>query len=466
MQKTIFSVLLFAALLFFSGCGNTPDEAGTTASPENHAQENSRTGSDAPGEASFAGQSLRIAVRTHDERFYYLVRQFRELHPDAEIIINNFDCDPEKYQQQVSTQLMAGTGDDLIDATGFLELSMLDSGLFADIYPLMRNDPDFNEDDYYMNVFEAMSSGGKLYQFPVLFFYDLIGVNNTFAPELAEQFRQYDTISYRQLITLYDSLADPGGRELCRDVDAYTALYNNINTFIDLENKTCDFQTPEFIALISEAKAATDPEKIRRGELGYTYGWSIEAGRTFAQTLAEQAQKELFFRNQSGLIELYIPGLFDEIFTHFIPLTDERGKIGMTPLDSYLINNASENKDLAWEFLKYLTTAAYEDPWNTDGFYVNKAAFQQNVIACSKTWENFSQQLAGYSIDIDEAAVAAQIIETLDHYNSLPMTNKFAAASILPDIYMPLIQSFYDGRMTAEQVASELQNKVSLYLME
>ena len=462
MKKRVACFLLVCAILLFftacfTACGDTSEGIGETDLPE----------SQAPGESPFSGQTLRISsVLRSDERIAYSIAQFQELHPGVEIIVNFYGPDSgidlEKYQQQISTALMAGTADDLIAADGLFEMSMQDSGLFADIYPLMQNDPNFHEDDYYMNVFEALSYQDKLYLFPVLFIYDLVGVNTTFAPELAEEFTQYDTIRHRELFALYESLADTGGRCASQNLDAYTTLTCNINAFIDLENKTCHFDTPQFVELITAAKNATDPEKISKGELGYLYSWNLYD----PLAIAEQAQKDLFFYAQTFSLDYFLPGMFDAAFTHFIPLTDENHKVVMLPSDMYLINAASENKELAWEFLKFLPTAKAVKNQYAFGFPVNRTAFKQQVAASAEQWNYYLHGQGGHSVDLEEAELIDYVTAMGDKFNALPMTSKATAYSILPDIYIPLLQSFYDGRMTAEQVASELQNKVSLYLME
>lgn len=56
-------------------------------------------------------------------------------------------------------------------------------------------------------------------------------------------------------------------------------------------------------------------------------------------------------------------------------------------------------------------------------------------------------------------------ITIVARYDQMPMENVFYDKDIY-GAYIEVMDKFYNGSMTAEQVASELQNKVSLYLME
>ena len=78
-----------------------------------------------------------------------------------------------------------------------------------------------------------------------------------------------------------------------------------------------------------------------------------------------------------------------------------------------------------------------------------------------------SRREAWYSIDMEAAEAAGQVVSTLEAYNVMPMDSlNYIGLDFIPEILQSSIQSFYDGVMTAEQVAQELQNKISLYLME
>jgi len=63
--------------------------------------------------------------------------------------------------------------------------------------------------------------------------------------------------------------------------------------------------------------------------------------------------------------------------------------------------------------------------------------------------------------------VVNEIVAAIEGYNNMPMeTPNYTFGDSLSEIVNATMYSFYMGVLTAEQAASELQNKISLYLME
>jgi ABC-type glycerol-3-phosphate transport system substrate-binding protein len=254
---------------------------------------------------------------------------------------------------------------------------------------------------------------------------------------------------------LYNSLKNKDHYYISRSSDALTTVDRNINTFVDFENKKCYFSTPEFIEFIAAAKDATDPQKIADGEFGYTSG----VGGYDEAYQNELALKYLFY-DDSISVEAYVwPDYEKKKFTTHIPLTRANGSLIAEPLAAFLMSKASNNKELAWEFIKYCTTA--EGPGYIQyAFPVHRQLFEAYVNA---NWQSSLGRLRRSLGEVEPGETREQIMERLVAYNEMPM--EFRIYLDL-DWIKEIMQSFYNGIMTAEQVASELQNKVSLYLME
>jgi ABC-type glycerol-3-phosphate transport system substrate-binding protein len=441
--------ILVTALLFATACHDATDETLSDTPIDGLGD----TSNDAP----LTG-TLSIS-QCYD--FYYLeaaIEKFKKIHPDVVIVLNKYYNDREKYQQLITTQLLAGEADDLLDATAFSDIELAASGLLADFYPLMKNDPTFNEDDYYMNVFEAMAHKNKLIVFPACFTYLMIGVNNVFSPDLADKFRQYDKISLRELLDLYNSVEDKGHRYISQNIDALSATYDNINAFVDLENKTCSFNTPEYIRFITDIKNGTAPQKIANGEIGFTYGFTY-----FSKANQEEyALSYLFANTESNVYQIFLPNTEDEILTHFIPLVSENGKLNLVPIKRFCINEASKNKELAWEFVKFITTPEANEGVFIPTFPVNKELFQTYAVAELTQYIDYWRR-EFISVEGETADVVEQVKDILEAYNEMPMEYQpYFDFEAIPEI----IKSYYAGTLTAEQAALELQNKVSLYLKE
>jgi len=227
-----------------------------------------------------------------------------------------------------------------------------------------------------------------------------------------------------------------------------------INTYVDFAKKQCYFNTPEFIKFITDAKNATDPQKIADGYLGYTFG----SGAYDEAKENELALKYLFWADSLSVEVYMLPDDLEEKFVHRIPLVTDNGKLIAGAMDSFFMNEASKNKELAWEFIKFLSSAKAM-PYSSC-FPVHRQLFEtyiHNEIA-RPYW--FIDSIEG---KIEPGKTNKEIMAILEAYSEMPLEH---AIYIEFPVIREIMQSFYNGVLTAEQTAAELQNKVSLYLME
>jgi ABC-type glycerol-3-phosphate transport system substrate-binding protein len=380
---------------------------------------------------------------------------FKEIHPDVDIELSNYRADYQKYREQAGAQLMAGQGDDLLSFLGFNDQKYFDSGLMADFYPIMQNDPEFNEADYFMNVFEGFSYKNKLLIFPIFYTYWEISVNESLAPGLAEKFKQYDKITLREVFELYNGPENNGKYYISESLDALTALDRYINTYVDFEKKECYFNTPEFIKFITDAKNATDPQKIADGYLGYTFG-----GSYFDEEKENRLASKYLFWDDGSMVETYLlPVDLQGGFVHRIPLVTDDGKLIAGAMDAFFINEASKNKELAWEFVKYLSST--KAMWFSSCIPVHRQLFDSYYmkIEIPRAIKDLQQRFG----EFEPQKTNEEIMASLTAIGEMPLEH---AIYLRFEVIKEIMQSFYDGVYTAEQAASELQNKVSLYLKE
>jgi len=405
---------------------------------------------------SAANKKLTISVAKDTLGYYsYAIEGFKAVRPDVEIELHSYDGDHQKYRQQVRTQLMAGQADDLLSYVGFNDQKLLDSGLIADFYPIMQNDPDFNEADYFMSAIDGFSYKNKLPIFPLNFVYWGISVNDSFSPELTEKFKYHDKITFREVFDLYNNLENKNKYYVSESMDALTALKRNINTFVDFENKKCYFNTPEFIEFLSAAKNATDPQKIADGYLEYTFG--VSDYDEMKQN--ELALKYLFCDELIYVYHYFATDYQEKKFAYYIPLVQENGALIIETSVAFIINEASKNKELAWEFVKYLTTMDMQGYTYNFAFVlpIHRQMFRAYV---DDEWQRLKEDYLG---EFEQRETGEQVRARLEGYNDMPMSFPMYLDF---DAVKEIIQSFYDGVLTAEQTANELQNKVSIYLME
>jgi ABC-type glycerol-3-phosphate transport system substrate-binding protein len=457
LSRSILLLFLLPLLIFVAGCSGD-----TNGSDMMNDTRNAGDISDQQIAEDLFARTLTISLLSFQPEMQDTIDKFADLHPGVEVMVHGYDNDYYKYRQHMSAQLLAGTADDIMNADGLLDIRMFDSDYFADFYPLMHNDPSFREEDYFAKVFKGMEYKNKLMVFPIGFSFYMIGVNSLFSDNFTRSYLQFDTISDRQLLDLYKSLPDTSRLTLLENFDVYLVVARNITTYIDFENKTCDFINDDFKQLITDVKDATDPQKMQRGGLGYR-------GRLRESRLEQKEHAAKYMLVEVGTYLYAYPMLFpyvEEVFTHFIPITNEQGDILIRPLDNYLISQASENKELAWEFLKFLSSPQGNESNNALTFIPTNRATMR-TIQYSNTLPFVERARMMDPIRGEDTKIVDQLMTVLEKYSD--MTSKgitFTGNEILMSIIKDVLTDFHTGILTVDQTAAELQNKVSLFLIE
>jgi len=385
-----------------------------------------------------------------------------EANPGVTIEINNFDADWERFMEQIPIQLMAGTADDLIDTMGINRMDPSTTALLADWFPVMRADPNFNESDYYMNVFNAVAKDGRLFVFPITFSFDMISANNTI-PGLAEAFRGLDTISSGDMQALYRRFPTDNPLFLHDNHDAMTSTIWSIDSFLDFENRTSYFNTPEFIEFITEAEQMTNPEKMFFGGTG---SWTWHS----PEILEEQSQRYYFRQSIPQSFQFLLPFEDELLFGGHVPFTNEQGQVWITPLLSYALNGRSspEVQALAWDFLRFM-----QDPSHFEGqhWVYTLVPVYRPLLHSLLQWElpgrlNYFEEEYGWRLTGSEDQAIAGVITAFDTILQMPMSDTLFANNTVTGIISEVMHQFNDGLLTAEQAADELHNRITLALLE
>jgi hypothetical protein len=480
LRLTLFASLAVVLSLCITACSPEQNDSATsndiTHPPQNNEsvtdnQDTSdSTNDDAPPAASSLTGTLTISqcwdFSVHSLDF--AIERFNSIHPDVEIILTNFRGDSQRYITQVGMQLMAGTANDIIEwHWGFSYADFADRDFLTDIYTLMRDDYRFTHDDWFTNAFRATEYRGGLYVFPLSFSYEIIGVNSTTSDELVESFRQFDMISHRQLLDLYIEFSDATSHFVSPVIDAANVIIHDFGRIIDFEANTANFSTDEFVRLISDARDASNPQRVEAGLVG---NWgSLLTASNWANQI-ELSYNYMFSNFLMNIqYEVFFPHKDYEIFTHFIPLATCDGEIIITSARQFAINSASENKELAWEFLNFLATDEILTKNEMSlGIPINRRMFDAHAVTFLTNYVENQRGLPGFvDVSADTSDIVERIIEHGNRYVEKPMHNYniFRDVCII-EMIIESMTAFHQGILTAEMVAEDLQNRVSLYLME
>jgi len=419
------------------------------------------------------------------DMLYILAQRFMKLHPDVKIIIQSdslvigdFNASVEKYTTRTMTALAAGTSVDIIDFT-FLPVGKINGpGYFANIRDFMDNDAGFNPDDFYSNVFDATTENGYMWSFPLSFRYDLLSIHTELAALAGIDFSSPKPITYKEALDIYDKVkaTDMSSENLY--LWAFSCIEEpfvyNWDTIVDMQTNTVTMDTPEFRSILERMLAIPVYEKC----VSYSPGGLMQTS-----TDDYSANNRAVFYNGSiadteGISRL-LPHIYDNrnrFSENLVPIKYDDGSMFFMPSRCYGITKQCPEKELAWEFLKFIATGMteytddvvepmfphflYESSWP-----VNKVDFRNTLrlqfdeaIAYSNGRYNFMND--------DYQAVLESMYERLDEWNrqcnrAVSYDYTLEAELMWPDLYQLI-----SGKQSVDMTLANLQSRLEIYLSE
>ncbi len=248
---------------------------------------------------------------------------------------------------QFNNDIISGNIPDIIRISNDMPYQNYASkGLFADMYPLLEADPDFNRADLYENVLEALSVNGKLYQIiPGFRISTLAGKSSIVGDD--------NGWTMDDLLTALESLADGGtdpfGGEMTRENFLTNVCTMARDQFINKDTGFCSFDNEEFIKLLKFT--AQLPEKT----IWETINWD-EVGEEFYQ------DRDFMYRDNKALLQQTLLGNYigfwetqggvfgERISLVGYPNANEKGG-SIMPTDAFAISSQSPSKEGAWKFI-------------------------------------------------------------------------------------------------------------------
>lgn len=342
----------------------------------------------------------------------------------------------EEAINQLNMDIIAGEYPDLFDFGMLPEAYYSEKGLLEDIYTYIDDDPDVSREDFVL--LDKLEQKGRLYYVAGSYSLDTaVGLESRFGDSQGWSLDDYLKIqSQNDGEIMYN---------VTRENFLRTMIYRYAAKAVDWQEKTCDFETEEFLKILNAtAKLRENPEPENPADMDFTPGgvrlkegtliaiaWYMEDVRSIAEA-----------REETG----------EEISCIGWPTPDGSGGTSLSA--NRLVGMCSKgNKKGAWEFIKYLIT---EGAWdNTYGISVNKEVLEaQTAEAMSPSKE-------------DETKVIATEEDKQQFYDLMDQSVFYGTASDkAADIIMEEAAAFLAGDKTAEETARIIQSRVSLLVAE
>jgi ABC-type glycerol-3-phosphate transport system substrate-binding protein len=364
--------------------------------------------------------------------------------------------DPTSWAGGFNEDIIKGNIPDVLLVSSYTNdtpyYSYIKKGMFADLYPLMKADKDFDRDDLTESFVKALETGGKLYSLPwQCQIRALVGKSEIFGDkpgltlaQLTEKASVYPDAQLFNFSTRYTFLL----RYIL-----YVLPY-----FVDMENGTCSFDSPEFIEILKFAETLPD-----------TY--SGDGGISYPFRDNEMLVNMWYFRQFSDISAMEQTEFCSPVTVLGYP--NNKGVSGITAATSleFAIMENSANKAGAWAFVKgvldYDGLPKYGTAVMSGGEYFYMKKSRNDILAAEAkeppyTYQQGEKKFFENSMNprnTDENN--AQVFEMIDNVSTIYREDTHITEIIESDL-----ANFYAGKKSAEDTAALIQNRVSTYLAE
>ena len=390
-----------------------------------------------------------------------LVEDFKKENPNVEIEIRSCNEEGEAfpvdnmnvfydYVLMMATDVMSENDVDIYETSYLPYFKYVKSGAFEDLYSYMNTDQLFRTEDYYTNVFEALSYDGKLCVLPTHFDYNIVRFNTKYVNELDENKLDVD---YRDIEKMYVS-ALSNNQDIKLDFScinsAFSSDFNNIELSgrMNIKNETIVIDSEAFGKYLDFSKKYLNHE-------GYVMG--------IDDYVEVDPEQNPWFANY---LPFHIIGLNEKTTEVTKPylVSASTGDLPFNPIGGmYSISTNSNNKELSWEFLKYLIE---EKNYDFDSYEIKE--YEKNIegyIAYVPVNKNNFRKTA---FDIWEKKFNRDVSEDVEYWDGInSVVNCIMFSDVeLNDIIYSVLNEYENDIIDQSECIKQLQEKVQIYLDE
>ena len=407
----------------------------------------------------------------------YIV-DYNKTHKDSRIVLNDYtkyntdddySAGKTKLMNDVSTGLYKP---DIIIGSYFngTASDFVKKGLFIDLGTFLDSDAELKRDDIFDSVIRAFStSDGKIW-----------GLTTDI--NLQTLVAKTDTLNGKTSWTI-DEMIDyanslPAGTQLLEGLTQSNilSLFQSVfNTYIDMQNNTCDFENESFYKLLNFISTLPKEYDYSMNDGNDNYYETYQTGKT--------ALYPAYIYSPSNIPELQCVFNTKDYTLIGYPTTGDNTYGGIISYDTaYMITNWCENTDVAWNFIKsaILGSTSYNI---SNGIPITKSALEELCkeyydyefefyFSGAASWGKRDPDNPRTQEDMTEPGILAYFTEDdanlimnyLENECGSPMTDTIPAE--VTGIITEEITSFSGGAKTAEDCARVIQSRVKIWLAE
>lgn len=353
---------------------------------------------------------------------------------------------------RLANDIITGNTPDIFDLKLFTPENLAAKGLLEDLKPYFDGDGSIDYQDLLPCIRRNCEYNGAMYELipfflPVVLCGDRSIVGDDWSVERFVGLT--DEYSHAKIIGFDFTRTDFLNYVLCFMKEQ---LYST-------ETLECDFVNEDFISMLEFSKGLLE-SYVPDGSGGLPLGRAYTGDQLLVFTFTPYIIDEMSFLNTAFSGEAQLAGF---------PGSESSG-FGMHPILRLGMSSSSEHKMGVWEFFRFLLSDKeayvrryYGLPATGSGLEVNLEYQLSSATEITPTVYLYSNDgtVSFEGVPVEEESARAQIYYMLEKIDSVTICER----AIL-DIVLQSAQPFYYGDRSAEDVAKDIQSRVSIYLAE
>lgn len=368
---------------------------------------------------------------------------------------------------KLQMDIMNGDVVDMVADRAFEEISryeiLTEKGAFADLNPFLDGDTGRNRSELSAHILELHRTEEKLYQMPMYF-------NIQTVLGLREHVGTKENWTFEEMLAHWEAMPEGSvfSSNNTKDYVYMALIRSNLSAFVDYENATCSFDSPEFIRMLEFCNSFPETPNAY-------LGYNPDRMPIFVSEYTFEGFFNYHYRINSHYFPL--PNL-DYTFVGY-PSEDGTGSFIDTVGQRYSIcaTASPEVQVGAWEFISYMLSE--DSQYNHDELYKESSGeaypnrgFPMNCSAFErKANELLQHEGEPYMVNDSESErdigylTRAEYDRLVTFIDSLSRMNSHVDRTTW-DIIEGEIGGLFSGERTAEEVAKSIQGRVEILISE
>ena len=415
---------------------------------------------------------ITLATMYLDWNLRRMIVKYNRSNPDYRIEISDYseyntEDDYEAGLTKLNTEIMAGNVPDILNLNGLSTGKLAARGILADLMPYLSADEEL-KDQMFDNVLQALMTDGKLYRTASSFnIQTVMGASSVVGDKPGWTLEQYNAA-----LKSMPAGCEPFSQGTTRDAILSYCLSMEMNKLVDWSTGVCSFDTPVFTDILRFAN-----------QFPKDFDWENMEWTDETERVADGRQMLMqFWLSDFESIQMYEAIFGGEATFIGFPTSEGTGNMFSFDDSGYAICAKSKVKDAAWQFLRTMMTAEYQEE-NIGSLPTNRVAFEKKLKdAMTPEYQkdgngNFILDENGEKIEMSKGTwgwgslqVEIKALTQAQADKIMELVNTTTKVQNYDEDLMQMIineaEAYFAGQKSAEDVGRLLQSKRTIYINE